>query len=128
MNPNTCGNYAAKATGKKLKKFLEATVALDKAVKNTENYAKDTCTMMGKKLGIAPSGDTKQVCGEVSKALKEHLRVGLKAGAAVELKYEPAVCTVNIEAAASAAAAVRGRGKRGGWRHLLRHVHGDVQR
>ncbi len=104
VDPNTCGSYAANATGKKLKKFLTATVALEKAVKNTENYAKDTCKMMGKKLGIAPSGDTKAVCAQVSAALKDHLKVGLKAGAAIELNYEPAVCTVNIEAAASAAA------------------------
>jgi modification target Cys-rich repeat protein len=104
VNPNTCGNYAASDVGRRLKAFLQATIKLRDAVVNLENYFKDTCKLMGKELGISPDGDTREVCSAVAESLKEHLSVGLKAGASLDLKYEPAVCTVNIEAAASAAA------------------------
>jgi modification target Cys-rich repeat protein len=62
---------------------------------------------MGKELSLAPAqleGDTKTVCNTVINALKEHLQVGLKAEARLQVDYQPAVCTVNVEAAASAAA------------------------
>lgn len=104
VDPNTCGNYAATDAGRKLKAFLEATVQLDAAVKNTENYLRDTCAMMGRELGVDGTGDTRTVCMNVANALREHLSVGLKAGAQLEIKYKPAVCTVNVDAAASAAA------------------------
>src|SRR5690606_18165722 len=95
--------------GRKLKAFLEATVALDAAVQNTENYLRDTCAMMGKELGVSGDGDTRTVCTNVSNALREHLSVGLKAGARLDIKYKPAVCTVNVQAAASAAAQCEAR-------------------
>lgn len=104
VDPNTCGNYAATDAGRKLKAFLEATVQLDAAVKNTENYLRDSCALMARELGVATDGDTRTVCTNVSNALREHLSVGLKAGAKLTIKYQPAVCTVDVQAAASAAA------------------------
>lgn len=105
VDPNTCGNYAASDAGRKLKAFLEATVALEGAVKNSENYVMDTCVAMGKELGLTGlSGNTGEVCAKVNASLKEHLQLGLTAGAALKIDYKPAVCTVNVEAAASAAA------------------------
>jgi modification target Cys-rich repeat protein len=110
VDPNTCGNYAANDAGRKLKAFLEATVTLDAAVRDTENYLLDTCKMMGAELGVSDtSGGTKEVCDRVSAALKEHLQLGIKAEAKLKIDYTPAVCEVNVEAAASAAAECEGK-------------------
>jgi len=124
VNPNTCGNYAASDAGRKLKRFLQATLMLEKAVMNTENYVKNACLDMARPLGIAPTGDTKTVCQSTIKALKNHMQVGVKAGARLDVKYQPAKCEVNIDAAAkfsakceaqaSASASVRCSGSCGG--------------
>ncbi len=105
VDPNTCGNYAASDAGRKLKAFFEATVALDKAVHDSENYVRDSCAVMGKELGMTGlDGDTKTVCTNVINELKNSLQVGLKAEAHLNIDYTPAVCTVNVEAAARATA------------------------
>jgi hypothetical protein len=112
VDPDTCENYAAVDGGMKLRAFLEATVELNKAVKDTENYLKDTCVQMGGKLGMAPDkleGDTKTVCNAMVAELKNSLKVGLKPKAKLTLKYEPAVCEVNVEAAADIAAKCEGK-------------------
>ena len=107
VDPNSCGNYAVKPVGAKLKRFLEATVALEVAVKNTENYVKDSCALAGKELGMGPetlNGNTSEVCKLVINEMNEHRKVGLKAEAKLTVDYKPAVCTVDIDAAASFAA------------------------
>jgi hypothetical protein len=105
VDPNTCGNYAASDAGRKLKAFLEATVQLEVAVKNTENYLLDTCKLMAPDLGVADvSGDTKTVCTRVKDALAEHMKLGIKAESKLTLDYKPAVCEVNVQAAAEVAA------------------------
>ena len=105
VDPNTCGNYAASDAGRKLKGFLTATVNLETAVKKTESYIKDSCLVMGKELGVADlEGNTKDTCGKVLAELKNHLKVGLNAEAKLNIDYTPAVCTVNVEAAAKASA------------------------
>lgn len=108
VDPNTCGNYAATDAGKKLKAFLQATVALNTSVLESEAEMKLTCQTMAKELGVSAEGDTATVCNAVVESIKENLSVGLKAGATLELVYEPAVCTINAEAAASAAASCEG--------------------
>ena len=111
VDPNTCGNYAASDAGRKLKAFLEATVQLEAAVKNTENYLLDTCKMMAPDLGVTDtSGNTKEVCMRVRDALADHMKLGIKAESKLDLKYTPAVCEVNVEAAASAAAECEAKG------------------
>ena len=112
VDPDTCENYAAVDGGMKLRAFLEATVQLHKAVKDTENYLKDTCVQMGGKLGMAPDkleGDTKTVCNAMVAELKNSLKVGLKPKAKLTVKYEPAVCEVNVSAAADIAAKCEGK-------------------
>ncbi len=109
VDPNTCGNYAANATGKKLKAFLAATVLLNESVLEAEASMKVSCGVMAKELGVPDEGDTATVCNAVSEAIKENLSVGLKAGAALTINYEPAVCTINASVAASAAASCEGK-------------------
>jgi hypothetical protein len=108
VDPNTCGNYAASDAGKKLKAFLAATVTLNEAVIEAEAEMKVSCDAMATELGVSTDGDTATVCKAVSDSIKEHLSVGLKAGAKLELVYDPPVCTINAEAAASAAASCEG--------------------
>lgn len=108
VDPNTCGNYAASDVGAKLKSFLSATVALDKATLEAEAEMKVSCAAMAKELGVSEEGDTATVCNAVAESIKEHLSVGLKAGATLTINYEPAVCTINASAAASAAASCEG--------------------
>lgn len=108
VNPNTCGNYAANDAGKKLKAFLAATVALNTNVLEAEAEMKVSCGVMATELGVSAEGDTATVCNAVAASIKEHLSVGLKAGATLEVVYEPAVCTINAQAAASAAASCEG--------------------
>lgn len=104
VDPGACGGYAQVDAGKKIKAFLEATIELDKQVQKSEAYIKESCAMMAKDLGVSAEGDTKTVCTAVSDALKQNLQVGLKAGAELDIKYQPAVCEVNVDVAASAAA------------------------
>jgi modification target Cys-rich repeat protein len=105
VDPAACGSYSASKAGKKLKAFLEALVELDTQVQSTASSLVDTCAAMGAKLGLGElKGDPKEVCGKVAQGIKDNLSVGLKAGAQLTVNYEPAVCEVNVEAAASAAA------------------------
>ena len=108
VDPDACGNYDADDAGKKLKAFLKATQALQTSVVETEAEIKVSCGAMATELGVSTEGDTATVCNAVSDSIKEHLSVGLKAGAKLELVYEPPTCTINASAAASAAASCEG--------------------
>jgi hypothetical protein len=109
LDPDACGNYAASDAGRKLYAFLQATVWLQDEVKETEAYLHDTCQMMADELGMArPTGHTQEVCNAVLAELDDNLEAGLSARAALEVTYEPAVCQVSVEAAASAAAECEG--------------------
>lgn len=108
VDPNTCGNYAASDAGHKLHAFLEATVTLQGVVDSTEQEMKGACAAMAEKLGISAEGSTQDVCNAVVAEIQASLQGGLKAGAKLSVNYEPAVCTVNVEAAASASAECQG--------------------
>lgn len=105
VNPNDCGQYASSEAGRKLKAFLEATVKLDAAVRDTENTVKQACQAMGKELGMPGlDGNTKDVCNRAIAELQNHIKIGIKTKADLKVNYEPAVCEVNVDVAASAAA------------------------
>lgn len=104
VDPNTCGNYAEKEAGAKLKAFLEATVTLNEAVVSLEGEVKASCGAMAEKLGVPADGDTKKVCDGVAEAIKANLKAGIKGKAGFKVEYKPAVCTVNADVAVDAAA------------------------
>lgn len=104
VDPNTCGNYAVSDAGRKLKAFLEATVKLEEAVKGVEVEVRTGCDAMAKELGLDAKGDTKDVCNRVFAQIKEDLSVGIQANASLTIDYKPAVCRVDVQAAASVAA------------------------
>ncbi len=110
INPNGCGGYASSNLGARIKLFLQATVRLENAVIDLQNYLRDTCVMMGRELAMADlQGDTKEVCTAVRTELANSLEVNLKPKATLDVKFQPARCEVNAEASASAGAACSGQ-------------------
>jgi len=105
VDPDKCGNYAdVSDAGRKLHAFLQATAELQTTVNGIEAEVRTGCDAMAKELGIAPKGSNKEVCDAVFKQLRDDLSAGVKAQASLNIKYKPAVCTINVEAAASASA------------------------
>lgn len=109
VNPNACGNYAQVDIGRKVKAFLISTVRLHKAVITTDEALRSTCARMALPLGIAPVGGTGPLCTKVAETIKQNLATGIRAEASMDIKYEPAVCTVDVQAAANAAAQCEAR-------------------
>jgi len=112
VDPNTCGNYAAMDGGIKLKAFLQATKDLEKTTEETVHVVRQSCEMIGRELGMTDAefkGETKDICAHVYGALRDNMKVAFKGQAALKIKYKPAVCRVNIDAQAKAAAECEGK-------------------
>ena len=112
VDPNTCGNYAVSDAGRKLKDFLQATKDLEKQTEETVQVVKQSCEMIGKELGMTEAdfkGETKDICAHVYGALHDNMKVSFKTQAALKIKYKPAVCRVDVDAQAKAAAECEGK-------------------
>lgn len=108
VDPNGCGGSLAAEGGIKIRSFLQASVDLNTAVLEVETNVKEVCAAIASDLGASASGDTKAVCNAAAAAVKDNLKVGLRGGAKLKIEHKPAVCTVSVEAAASAAAECEG--------------------
>lgn len=111
IDPNTCGNYAVSDAGRKLHAFLDATVQLQKTLKETEEVEKTSCKMMGTDLQMAPGdleGNTQDVCARVFTTLQDDLKIKVKTQPALVVEFKPAVCTIDASAEASAKAECAG--------------------
>ncbi|MBV8757876.1 MAG: hypothetical protein JO257_11385 [Deltaproteobacteria bacterium] len=117
VDPNTCGNYAASDAGAKLKAFLQATKDLQTTTAETAKVVKQSCVMMGQELGMSEGDlnidDTNAICAKVFQTYKDNLKVSLKAGAKLKIKYTPAKCTVDANASAGAGGACAGGAQAG---------------
>src|SRR5262249_38797631 len=112
VDPNTCGNYAVMDVGNKLKAFLQATKDLETTTAETVKVVKQSCEMIGREMGMTDAdfaGETKDVCAKVYGTLRDNMKVSFKAQAGLKIKYKPAVCRVDIDAQAKAAAACEGK-------------------
>jgi hypothetical protein len=112
VDPNTCGNYAAMEGGARLKAFLTAVHDLEVATEETVKIVKQSCVMLGNELGMPEpdlQGEAKEVCAKVFGVIDNNMKVAFKAKAALKVTYKPAVCRVNIEASAKAAAECEGK-------------------
>lgn len=112
VDPNTCGNYAAMEGGARLKAFLVAVQDLAAATEETVKVVKQSCVMMGQELGMTEAdlgGEAKEVCAKVWGVIDENMKVAVKGKAALKITYKPAVCRVNVEASAKAAAECEGK-------------------
>lgn len=116
VDPNTCGNYAASDAGAKFKAFLQATKDLLAETQEIVKVQKESCLMMGHELGLNDGdmrGETKDICATVFTAYQNNLKVGLKAGAKLTIKYKPAVCKIDASFQAKAEAECAGSAKAG---------------
>lgn len=112
VDPNTCGNYAVSDAGRKLHAFLEATQQVQKVSMETVQVVKESCLMMGHELGLNDDdmkGETKDICAKVYGTIHDNIKVAFKAKAGLKIKYKPAVCKVDIDAEAEAAAKCEGK-------------------
>src|SRR6185436_17012417 len=112
VDPNTCGNYAAMEAGARLKAFLLAVQDLEKATEETVKVVKASCITLGNELGMSEGdlkGEAKEICAKVYGTINDNMKVAFKAKAALKVTYKPAVCRVNVEASAKAAAECEGK-------------------
>jgi modification target Cys-rich repeat protein len=112
VDPNTCGNYASMEAGARLKAFLTAVQDLATATEETVKVVKQSCIMLGNELGMIEAdlqGETKEICAKVYGTINDNMKVAFKSKAALKISYKPAVCRVNIEASAKAAAECEGK-------------------
>lgn len=112
VDPNSCGNYAVSDAGRKLKAFLTATKDLQVTTEETAKIVKQSCIMMGNELGMTEAdytGETKDICAKVWGVIDNNMKVVIKSKAALKIKYKPAVCKVNVDLQAKAAAECEGK-------------------
>jgi hypothetical protein len=112
LDPDACGGYAASEAGRKLRAFFQATKQLDATVQATVDVLGTSCKMMGEELRMGAGqldGDANKVCNAVLAQIKDNMKVAIKPKADLKVKYKPAVCTVDIQASAKAAAECEGK-------------------
>lgn len=113
LDPGACGGYASSDAGRKLKAFLEATQAVEKAAVETAEVVKNSCIIIGNEIGMTEAdykGETKDICAAVWGRIDKNLNsAAFKSKAALKLTVKPAVCTVDAKASASAAASCEGK-------------------
>lgn len=112
VDPNSCGNYAASEAGRRFKNFLQATLDLQVATEETVKVVKQSCITIGEEIGMNPAdlqGETKEICAKVYGTVNDNMKVAFKGKAALKVSYKPAVCRVNVEATAKAAAECEGK-------------------
>jgi hypothetical protein len=114
VDPNTCQNYAASDAGRKFHDFLAAVQNLQKISKETVEIVRTSCVMMGHDLGMTDadfpeSMNSNDVCAKVWGVIHDNMKVSLKNKTALKVAYKPAVCRVDIDAQAKAAAECEGK-------------------
>lgn len=112
VDPNTCGNYAASDAGRKFHAFLEATASLQTQTEETAKVVKQSCILIGNEIGMSEAdykGETKDICAKVWGQIHDNMKVAFKGQAALKVEYKPAVCRINIDAQAQAAAECEGK-------------------
>ena len=112
VDPDTCGNYAVTDAGRKLHDFLVATKEVAKTAQDTADVVKQSCVMMGHELGMTDADfngmQANDVCAKVWGTIHDNMKVAFKAKAGLKITYKPAVCKVDVDAEAKAAAECEG--------------------
>jgi hypothetical protein len=97
VDPDACGDISTSDVGRKLYQFLVASAELDKRTLELEGSVRDACVKMANELGVDASGDTKTVCNRASEALKANLQVSVSQETRLVTKYDPPVCTTDVD-------------------------------
>jgi hypothetical protein len=106
VQPDSCGKIDTNDAGRKLYAFLKASETLDKEVAGLYREAKRGCLAMAAELKLPAAqleGDLAFVCKNVAKEIHDGLANGFEGEYKMTVKYEPAVCTVDVDVAAKAA-------------------------
>ncbi|HTM23486.1 MAG TPA: hypothetical protein VL172_23345 [Kofleriaceae bacterium] len=114
VQPDSCGKIDTNDTGRKLYAFLKASAALDGEVAGLYRDAKRACLAMAEKLQLPNeqrNGDLGFVCKNVAKEIHDGLANGFEGEYKMTVEYKPAVCTVDVDVAASATASCEGKAK-----------------
>lgn len=97
INPGACGDLSTDKVTRKLHAFLAASADLDRATAELERSVHDACVRMAIELGVPSDGDTRTVCARASDELKANLAVSVSQEQRLVTRYEPPVCTSEIE-------------------------------
>lgn len=106
---NRVATFGTSADAKKLEAFLQATIDLNNAVAEIDSGLISTCTAIGNDLGIpaseyvaTSSGEARvaTVCNRVIREVRTILSASLPRGVALDLRYTPPVCRVDLTFAA----------------------------
>lgn len=109
VNPDACGAINTSDVGRKLYAFLQASAELDRATLQLEGSVYEACKRMAVELQVSPDGDMRTVCKRAAEALEANLQVSVSQETRLVTKYDPPVCTTEIDLAASVVAECEAR-------------------
>lgn len=109
VNPDACGTINTSDVGRRLYAFLQASAELDRATLQLEGSVHDACRRMAVELQVSPDGDIRTVCKRASEALEANLQVSVSQETRLVTKYDPPVCTTDIDFTASVVAECEAR-------------------
>jgi len=104
VNPDACGQLNTTDVGRKVHAFLTASAELDRGSIELETTVREACARMATELQIATNGDTATLCDRVAKELEASLEVSVSQEQRLVTRTEPAVCTTELDFAASVVA------------------------
>jgi len=97
IDPDACGDISTSDVGRKVYQFLVASAELDRRTLELEGSVRDACKKMATELGVSPDGDTRTVCKAAAVALEANLQVSVSQESHWVTKYDPPVCTTDID-------------------------------
>jgi hypothetical protein len=104
IDPDACGKIDGSDVGRKLYQFLSASAELDRATLQLEGSVFDACKRMAVELQVSTDGDMRTVCKRAAEALDANLKVSVSQETRMVTKYDPPVCTTQVDFAASVVA------------------------
>jgi len=104
VNPAACGQINTTDIGRKVHAFLTASAELDKGSIELEASVRLACARMADELQISNEGNTEELCDRVAKELDASLQVSVSQEQRLVTRTEPAVCTTELDFAATVVA------------------------
>jgi hypothetical protein len=101
IDPDACGKIDGSDVGRKLYQFLAASAELDRATLELEGSVHEACKRMAVELKVSPEGDIRTVCKRATDELEANLQVSVSQETRLVTKYDPPVCTTEVDFAAN---------------------------
>jgi hypothetical protein len=109
ISPDSCGKIDTNPVGRKLYSFLLASAELDRASIELESSVAAACRRMADILGVSSAGTTKEVCSRAATELDNNLKISVKTETRLVTRYQPPVCTTEVDFAAGIVAQCEAR-------------------